>query len=881
MYEPLKTARWHEQDCTRPDVALVDGGISCWSCGAVPDAHSVPESQLLSLPPIEISQSGLNLRWPGSVVYSNISDAEHCEEQSPAEDQSASFASDPRSSDPRSAEPEIASSFTHPAYADSLKSNEIRLLRLHAGSGEDPVHATFVAGRIKDVPKYEAVSYTWADEFGDLWRSKRMFLGKFWDILFVTSNCEAALKRLRHEKSDRLLWIDAVCINQEDRDERSHQVGLMRDIYSGADKVLAFVGQSSEDSDHAVMLINYGAEFLTDVEKVALRNFFNRPYFQRLWVVQETVLSKSLEIYCGGRPAICCMTGDFRWKLFVQEGLAPAWIQYLQAGTAFEPQDSIALLATTESCRFSDPRDRVFGLLGLIKDIEKHGLEPDYSLSAREVLIGIAAFLVQRHRLLADVLNHASSGTRVSELPSWVPDWSSRIGEGVIRSRAARFIALGSSGSYKHERHLLVESFKMPRNPRIPVVSTYHLHDYKRGSSRPTFVIDRRTGLLEVTAARFCDFSQESVSATEVDGIGRLVFVWDRGRSKAPITFIPAMDITLDPRYCVFFVAGTTKPVILRQALGGRYSCVSTCGILLKEEGFDNGLGHIDTAEVREPIISRAEYMFSAIGYQKTATWTYLWDDWLKTERRISWIYRDPHKLRQLALELERGDEVWTVEKHAGQVLALLVSLLDTYPLSPMQMSAEIRPPAEHPSRSEKRAYYDPEELSRFNEIRSWADDTEDLLDAFGMIHEYGQPSVYEMLSGWDARLRFLDGASHIKRSLFSVEKIRSSYDESWYDWSLASLVVQYMVSCLTGHEDDVVAEVKSAVDAVKLENLLWSWERFGKIVELRREATRRFPDVEKMDIEEAATSFLPFEATTSFKEFNLDHFLPETVQIV
>jgi hypothetical protein len=94
------------------------------------------------------------------------------------------------------------------------------------------------------------LSYTWADESdkpdkpgdavrpGGPPRERPLFISRKWRILGITKNCEAALKDIREPGKDRLLWIDAICINQENPDEKSVQIGLMSKIYSKGDKGL-------------------------------------------------------------------------------------------------------------------------------------------------------------------------------------------------------------------------------------------------------------------------------------------------------------------------------------------------------------------------------------------------------------------------------------------------------------------------------------------------------------------------------------------------------------------------------------------------------------------------------------------------------------------
>ncbi len=121
-------------------------------------------------------------------------------------------------------------------------STELRLLIVTPGGFYDAVHCTLIHSRINDVNvPFEVISYTWANEAGDATKTKKIFLAG-WPFS-VTANCEAALKRVRRPTSSRVVWIDAVCINQDDRNERGHQVRLMPEIYSGARRVLIYLGE--------------------------------------------------------------------------------------------------------------------------------------------------------------------------------------------------------------------------------------------------------------------------------------------------------------------------------------------------------------------------------------------------------------------------------------------------------------------------------------------------------------------------------------------------------------------------------------------------------------------------------------------------------------
>jgi hypothetical protein len=71
----------------------------------------------------------------------------------------------------------------------------------------------------------------------------------------VTANCIAAMRRLRHKKKRRILWIDAICIDQSSMDERNQQVELMGDVYSKARRVILWLGEESTFSDFTISFL--------------------------------------------------------------------------------------------------------------------------------------------------------------------------------------------------------------------------------------------------------------------------------------------------------------------------------------------------------------------------------------------------------------------------------------------------------------------------------------------------------------------------------------------------------------------------------------------------------------------------------------------------
>ena len=218
--------------------------------------------------------------------------------------------------------------------------NEIRLLLLHPGGASDKLICSLLYASLNDSTlKYEVVSYTWGEpqpaeiiELEGLPFSIRPNLGSF-------------LYQVRGEDSARLIWVDAVCINQDDDDERSSQVRIMTRIYEQASYVRVWLGpeaqgsslamslireltETSDDSfesneaawnvqeDAARILYDYylaleGPEELdqkiaaaykkdgSNKQWIAFYDLLDRPYWTRVWVFQELICAKRIVVTCG------------------------------------------------------------------------------------------------------------------------------------------------------------------------------------------------------------------------------------------------------------------------------------------------------------------------------------------------------------------------------------------------------------------------------------------------------------------------------------------------------------------------------------------------------------------------------------------------------
>jgi len=162
---------------------------------------------------------------------------------------------------------------------------------------------------------YEAISYVWGSSecphYIDLDEGR----------VPLTESLYNVLRRFRLVNRDRVLWTDAICINQDDNEEKAWQITLMPKIYFSATRVLAYLGDEADGSEDLPLLFDkllkadfhhISADDISDLELVknglpvqddlswdVLVAFVSRPWFERVWIVQEVVMSRDLRVFCG------------------------------------------------------------------------------------------------------------------------------------------------------------------------------------------------------------------------------------------------------------------------------------------------------------------------------------------------------------------------------------------------------------------------------------------------------------------------------------------------------------------------------------------------------------------------------------------------------
>ncbi|KAK4635587.1 Heterokaryon incompatibility protein 6, OR allele [Fulvia fulva] len=306
---------------------------------------------------------------------------------------------------------------------------------------------------------YESVSYCW----GESTATASMELDSI--IIDAPTGTVDVLRSLRRPDAARMLWIDAICINQSDLDERMQQVMLMSDIYRSASRTIIWLGTDDTQTSHALEIcatvrqqlpenilgkdadqrkaILQQAKLDEDQDVRSLDAIFGRAWFYRQWVLQEVVTSKLNTCYIGDK--------EFDWldlelvadwvfwnrQWTVMRGhlpQIPRTTLYIRlGGPIFNSLHSLAI--KSRELRTSEPRDKIFALLSMTSWAENGTLPPtiaslDYHLPIMTCMCLATRAMIEEDRNLSVLVRAeverdslAGDGTRDEDWPSWCPPW--------------------------------------------------------------------------------------------------------------------------------------------------------------------------------------------------------------------------------------------------------------------------------------------------------------------------------------------------------------------------------------------------------------------------------------------------------------------------
>ncbi|KAJ5055757.1 heterokaryon incompatibility protein-domain-containing protein [Bipolaris maydis] len=344
-------------------------------------------------------------------------------------------------------------------YLTLASPREIRLITISAGRFNDPLVCTLSHKDLDShqIPEYETISYCW----GNAAQRNIIVLNNL--PISVPSSSAAALRHVRLCQSDRTVWLDAICINQNDIEERSRQVAIMGAIYRNGTRNLIYLGDEDvgEARDSIAAILKDASE--TEGSFSRLRNelgawqysstgmkakystqsllrFFGLPWFRRVWVLQEAALARTNQCFCGSshfdlldatRAAAwlvynyyfvdpdlrlqCSYTADMNDVVDSTHG-------YHCSGAGKAPR-ALYLLDLGQQRLATNPVDKVYGILDMTDDLR---LVPDYRKPLAETYRDAAWCLAQEGDLsFLDYVRHRTSNRDIRQdgFPSWVPKW--------------------------------------------------------------------------------------------------------------------------------------------------------------------------------------------------------------------------------------------------------------------------------------------------------------------------------------------------------------------------------------------------------------------------------------------------------------------------
>ncbi|KAM5358865.1 hypothetical protein ACJZ2D_014924 [Fusarium nematophilum] len=367
--------------------------------------------------------------------------------------------------------------------------NEFRLLQLYPGRPEESLRGSLSVHPISSRPQYSALSYCWGVNL------KPYKLTTPDGTLEITASCDSALRSLRERDRPVFIWVDAICINQNNNHEKANQIRLIRDIYQNADMVYGCVGDDLDGSHLAIeTLLQIRTQELepdkwpSDLPSIPLSwagrripppkspvwdsidAFFARDWFKRVWITQEIVLASDVMVVCGLQRA--------RWSHLIQglevslrEAQALVENSKLEPGSILQTTGPAFALAKTRKLYSEGPlkrkhdlltlfelfshtratleRDKMFGLLGLAADADETTLTPDYESSFEAVVRRFAATFVSRGSTMS--LLYRSGDSKSYDFSSWIPAWTRNNYPRTIStwySTTGSFCASGNTGVY-------------------------------------------------------------------------------------------------------------------------------------------------------------------------------------------------------------------------------------------------------------------------------------------------------------------------------------------------------------------------------------------------------------------------------------------------
>ncbi|KAI8725563.1 HET domain-containing protein [Fusarium sp. LHS14.1] len=346
-------------------------------------------------------------------------------------------------------------------YRD-LRPGEMRLFKLSPGTDDEPLKGSVHHVLADSDEEYQALSYVWGDINCSL---APHFIETPEGGLQISFSLHSALRAIRGQKADTMLWIDAICINQGSVTEKAIQIRLLSTIFQSATQVVAWLGPENQSQNGDIVIENlksithfarqsestYWCTFLDSIKTknqsrggnidalADLDAFLARPWFKRAWIVQELVLPSKVTLVCG-RSTIdwdeffeaiqLCERGLNSGghqpdDILVLQHASPAYALGMARKSLKEGRNKFALLRLLDMfahCQATKLVDKLFALLGLGSDCSQQEFNPDYDSTVQQVVQRYATCFVQRGQVM-DLLCRAGRN-KAYGFCSWIPEWT-------------------------------------------------------------------------------------------------------------------------------------------------------------------------------------------------------------------------------------------------------------------------------------------------------------------------------------------------------------------------------------------------------------------------------------------------------------------------
>jgi Heterokaryon incompatibility protein (HET) len=310
------------------------------------------------------------------------------------------------------------------------------------------------SGPKRNALHYTAISYAWGEpDF-----SRSLLCNGDSSVLSITPNIESLLLHLRKKWDTRCLWIDAICLNQDDKHEIAAQIPHMGEIFGQARKVRIWIGNGDENSNALVFtflralpttridyedllarIYDHAITIFGDTSLDLVNKFFSNPYFFRRWILQEVKLARQSTVHYGSESmpwlwlASACAALSKAAKShstnFQLNGRALAAVNIVNALSNLPQSHMLDYLWHFHASECRDTRDRIFSLYGLVPEKYQCRNIPTspslYMAQLDEIFrVHTLAYIGHLEKIFQHLCVFGSLATRTGGDLSWVPDWS-------------------------------------------------------------------------------------------------------------------------------------------------------------------------------------------------------------------------------------------------------------------------------------------------------------------------------------------------------------------------------------------------------------------------------------------------------------------------